>query len=96
MVVEAVQRSNAARALKEYDREKSKVYITTAPVFSHWIYHGVIFGIIRNGRGLMPPYNRIEENDRWDLINYLRALQAGGNVAVGAVGRGHGSTVVIP
>ncbi|MGH7677614.1 MAG: c-type cytochrome [Gemmatimonadaceae bacterium] len=38
---------------------------------------GYIFGIIRNGRGLMPPYNRIEEHERWDLINYLRALQRG-------------------
>jgi mono/diheme cytochrome c family protein len=38
---------------------------------------GYLFGIIRNGRGLMPPYNRIEEQDRWDLINYLRALQSG-------------------
>ena len=36
---------------------------------------GYIFGMIRNGRGLMPSYNRIEERDRWDLINYLRALQ---------------------
>jgi mono/diheme cytochrome c family protein len=47
---------------------------------------GYIFGMIRNGRGLMPPYNRIEEPDRWDVINYLRALQGGAtNVAVGAV-----------
>jgi len=23
----------------------------------------------------MPPYNRIEEMDRWDVVNYLRALQ---------------------
>jgi hypothetical protein len=36
---------------------------------------GYIFGMIRNGRGLMPPYNRIEEPDRWDIVNYLRALQ---------------------
>ncbi|MDO8501115.1 MAG: cytochrome c [Gemmatimonadaceae bacterium] len=36
---------------------------------------GYIFGIIRNGRGLMPPYNRIEEPDRWDVVNYLRGLQ---------------------
>lgn len=36
---------------------------------------GYIFGIIRNGRGLMPTYNRIEEPDRWDVVNYLRALQ---------------------
>ena len=39
---------------------------------------GYIFGMIRNGRGLMPPYNRIEEPDRWDVVNYLRALQSGG------------------
>jgi mono/diheme cytochrome c family protein len=46
---------------------------------------GYIFGIIRNGRGLMPPYNRIEELDRWDVVNYLRALQgvSGKTVAVG-------------
>jgi mono/diheme cytochrome c family protein len=36
---------------------------------------GYIFGMIRNGRGLMPTYNRIEEPDRWDVVNYLRALQ---------------------
>ncbi len=45
---------------------------------------GYIFGIIRNGRGLMPSYNRIEEHDRWDLINYLRSIQAGGQAALGA------------
>ena len=45
---------------------------------------GYIFAIIRNGRGLMPSYNRIEEHDRWDLINYLRAIQAGGASAQGA------------
>ncbi|HUQ20770.1 MAG TPA: cytochrome c [Gemmatimonadaceae bacterium] len=36
---------------------------------------GYIFGMIRNGRGLMPPYNRIEEMDRWDVVNYVRGLQ---------------------
>jgi mono/diheme cytochrome c family protein len=36
---------------------------------------GYIYGMIRNGRGLMPSYNRIEEMDRWDVVNYLRALQ---------------------
>src|SRR5690349_3258040 len=36
---------------------------------------GYIFGMIRNGRGNMPPYNRIEEKDRWDIVNYLRGLQ---------------------
>jgi mono/diheme cytochrome c family protein len=46
---------------------------------------GYIFGMIRNGRGLMPPYNRIEEMDRWDVVNYLRALQGanGKTVEVG-------------
>ena len=36
---------------------------------------GYIYGIIRNGRGLMPTYNRIEDMDRWDVVNYLRGLQ---------------------
>ena len=46
---------------------------------------GYLFGMIRNGRGLMPPYNRIEERDRWDVVNYIRALQGvgGATVAVG-------------
>ena len=36
---------------------------------------GYIFGMIRNGRGNMPPYNRIEEKDRWDVVNYVCGLQ---------------------
>jgi mono/diheme cytochrome c family protein len=36
---------------------------------------GYIFGMIRNGRGLMPTYDRIEEMDRWDIVNYIRGLQ---------------------
>jgi mono/diheme cytochrome c family protein len=36
---------------------------------------GYIFGMIRNGRGLMPTYDRIEEMDRWDVVNYIRAIQ---------------------
>jgi mono/diheme cytochrome c family protein len=36
---------------------------------------GYIFGMMRNGRGLMPNYNRIEELNRWDVVNYVRALQ---------------------
>ena len=38
---------------------------------------GYILGMIRNGRGLMPSYNRIEELDRWDVVNYVRGLQGG-------------------
>jgi mono/diheme cytochrome c family protein len=48
---------------------------------------GYIWGMMRNGRGLMPPYNRIEEADRWDVINYLRGLQGKYPVTVGPVGR---------
>jgi mono/diheme cytochrome c family protein len=46
---------------------------------------GYIFGMIRNGRGLMPTYNRIEEMDRWDVVNYVRGLQglAGRTVETG-------------
>ncbi len=36
---------------------------------------GYIFGIIRNGRNTMPSYNRIDESVRWDIVNYIRALQ---------------------
>lgn len=41
---------------------------------------GYIFGIIRNGKVSMPSYNRIEETGRWEIVNYLRALQ--GKVAI--------------
>jgi mono/diheme cytochrome c family protein len=49
---------------------------------------GYIYGIIRNGRGAMPTYNRIEEMDRWDVVNYVRALQGRvpNSAGVGAVG----------
>ena len=43
---------------------------------------GYLFGVIRNGKGLMPAYNRIEEPDRWDIVNYLRSLQ--GKLAIAA------------
>jgi len=47
---------------------------------------GYIWGMIRNGRGLMPNYNRIAELDRWDVVNYVRALQSGApGVATGAI-----------
>jgi mono/diheme cytochrome c family protein len=47
---------------------------------------GYIWGIMRNGRGAMPSYNRIEELDRWDVVNYVRGLQGRYQVAVGPVG----------
>jgi mono/diheme cytochrome c family protein len=36
---------------------------------------GYLWGIMRNGRATMPPYNRIEDMDRWDVVNYVRGLQ---------------------
>jgi mono/diheme cytochrome c family protein len=36
---------------------------------------GYIWGIIRNGRGMMPSYDRIEDMDRCDVVNYIRELQ---------------------
>ncbi len=36
---------------------------------------GYLWGIMRNGRNLMPTYDRIEDADRWDVVLYVRALQ---------------------
>ena len=36
---------------------------------------GYIWGMMRNGRGLMPTYDRIEDSERWDVVLYVRALQ---------------------
>jgi mono/diheme cytochrome c family protein len=47
---------------------------------------GYIWAIMRNGRGAMPPYNRIEELDRWDVVNYVRGLQGKYQVVVGPTG----------
>jgi mono/diheme cytochrome c family protein len=49
---------------------------------------GYIYGMMRNGRGSMPSYNRIEEPDRWDVVNYVRGLQGklGRTVATGPFG----------
>lgn len=37
---------------------------------------GYLFALITNGRGNMPSYGRVSPEERWDLINYLRDLQA--------------------
>lgn len=39
-----------------------------------------IYGMISVGRGLMPEYgSRIPSPDRWDIVNYLRTLEAAYN-----------------
>ena len=48
---------------------------------------GYIWGMMRNGRGLMPPANRISEMERWDVVNYVRGLQGKYSVPTGPVGR---------
>src|SRR5436190_12693232 len=58
---------------------------------------GYIFAVIRNGKGLMPPYNRIEEPDRWDIVNYLRTLQGKGTIAAdSAHGRPGETGLLVP
>lgn len=47
---------------------------------------GYMWGIIRNGRGMMQSYNRIPEMDRWDVVNYIRGLQGRYPVERTAVG----------
>ena len=42
---------------------------------------GYIYGVIRVGRGLMPPYgDRMTEADMWATVAYLRRLQGAGEV----------------
>lgn len=36
---------------------------------------GYIYGMIGNGRGVMPSYRRIPADDRWYIVNYVRQLQ---------------------
>jgi len=37
---------------------------------------GEIFWKISNGRGAMPPWKHLPEQQRWELVNYIRSLQA--------------------
>jgi mono/diheme cytochrome c family protein len=36
---------------------------------------GYLFGMMSTGRGLMPNYRRIPQEDRWHIVNYVRQLQ---------------------
>ena len=50
---------------------------------------GYLYGVVVNGalmgRGLMPLYgDRVRGDDRWDLVNYVRTLQAEARLARGA------------
>ena len=36
---------------------------------------GYLFGMISAGRGLMPNYRRMPQEERWHIVNYVRELQ---------------------
>jgi mono/diheme cytochrome c family protein len=36
---------------------------------------GELFWKISNGRGAMPPWKHLPEDQRWSLVNYIRSLQ---------------------
>lgn len=36
---------------------------------------GELFWKITNGRGAMPPWKHLPEKDRWEIVNYIRALK---------------------
>ena len=44
---------------------------------------GYLFGMISGGRGLMPDYKRIPQEDRWHIVNYVRQLQASADGGAG-------------
>ncbi len=47
----------------------------TLPLFQQRA-DGFIYGTIRNGGAVMPPYGEaLSPAERWDLVNYLRSLQ---------------------
>ena len=36
---------------------------------------GYVYGMIANGRGVMPSYRRVPHEDRWYVVEYVRQLQ---------------------
>ena len=60
-------------------------YNLSGPVVAEFS-DGYIYGIMRVGRGLMPPYgHQISHFDRWNIVNYVRVLQRqAGNDPAGA------------
>jgi mono/diheme cytochrome c family protein len=58
----------------------SKVYPGVLPLvgIARARSDGHIFTTIRQGRRRMPSYSRIPERDRWDIVNYVRYLDAKG------------------
>lgn len=36
---------------------------------------GELFWKMSNGRGAMPPWKHLPENERWEIVNYIRTLK---------------------
>lgn len=47
---------------------------------------GYIWGMIANGRGVMPAYRRVPHEDRWQIVAYVRELQARSGTGAGPAG----------
>jgi len=49
----------------------------TAARYSDGVLYGVVANAMAMGRGLMPRYgDKVRGVERWDLVNYVRTLQA--------------------
>jgi mono/diheme cytochrome c family protein len=49
---------------------------------------GYLYSIIRYGRGVMPRYaDRVRGQTRWEVVNYVRQLQAAVKVAADSTAR---------
>lgn len=58
---------------------------------------GYIWGMITNGRGLMPSYRRIPADERWHLVDFVRDLQRrAGTMAAGDTGTPPGEAAGTP
>ena len=62
---------------------RSLVHDTIARRTDGYLY-GVIVNALAMGRGLMPHYgDKVRGADRWDLVNYVRTLQAAARTGAG-------------
>ncbi|HTS86933.1 MAG TPA: cytochrome c [Gemmatimonadales bacterium] len=54
---------------------------------------GYIYSIIRYGRGVMPRYgDKIPSHTRWDIVNYVRSLQAAARAASDSAAKAAGGS----
>ena len=58
---------------KEKTTRKKVVEIAAAKLAKET--DGELFWKISNGRGPMPPWKHLPDQERWELVNYIRTLQ---------------------